>query len=326
MEVRQVVGENSRAEPVRIGCIAFCPWVNCTSVKAVHLVSSMSFWCLLSPITYRNLATTQNSSLAYCLTSMFASLKRGQGALRLRVPGAPSLRRPLLSSTAAAAVLPSKAIRRVARSAVRSLRPSASSRTMTREALILGLESLEATSPAFPPLEAVVGGLMKLLNTYETMVQNEDDRRRLYERIDAMQENLVIAWGDRDFSTCPISDAQVRALERLDISIQDILREASATTGVGRRDAVKRFILARKHKADISDLLRSLSDADDDFRRSVELDTSRRLTDVQSSITLSSESSSQQHAVLRTEIRNLHILLTRVLCTPLILGLFSRTI
>ncbi|KZV70779.1 hypothetical protein PENSPDRAFT_685210 [Peniophora sp. CONT] len=189
---------------------------------------------------------------------------------------------------------------------------------------MLSLESLEASSPAFPPLEAVVGGLMKLINTYETMVQNEVDRGRLYERIDAIQESLVIAWGDRDFSTCRISEAQVRALERLNVSVQHILREASVVAA-GRNGKLRRFILAGKHKTDISDLVRSLSDADDDFRRSIELDTSRRITDVQSSITLSSESSSQQHAVIRKELRNLHILISRIFITPLIFGLFARS-
>ena len=48
------------------------------------------------------------------------------------------------------------------------------------------------------------------------MTQNELDRQKLYENVDVIQENLVLAWGDMDPTTCPLSEVQLKALVSFD--------------------------------------------------------------------------------------------------------------
>lgn len=47
------------------------------------------------------------------------------------------------------------------------LKPDAESRIVARELVVLSLQSLKESSPALPPLESVLGGLLQLVNTYE---------------------------------------------------------------------------------------------------------------------------------------------------------------
>lgn len=48
------------------------------------------------------------------------------------------------------------------------------------------------------------------------MTQNEVDRRKLYERIDAIQDSLITAWGGIDSVSCPLSGTQLKALMLFD--------------------------------------------------------------------------------------------------------------
>ncbi|VDC03878.1 unnamed protein product [Peniophora sp. CBMAI 1063] len=173
--------------------------------------------------------------------------------------------------------------------------------TITREFVILSLESLKETSPAFPPLQGAIGGLLKLVNTYEMMTQNVPYRQRLYERIDKIQDDLIFAWKDFDIRTCSLSDLQVRALESFEISIQHILDDANAILNSGM-NPLRRFILAREHRSQLSDLVLRLANADDDFRRLIELDTNARITKMQLT---SSEESAIIHRKLH-DIQTLH--------------------
>ena len=45
------------------------------------------------------------------------------------------------------------------------------------------------------------------------MARNDDDRIKLYERIDIIQDALVTAWGSEDLRLRSFSEVQLRALE-----------------------------------------------------------------------------------------------------------------
>ncbi|VDB83259.1 unnamed protein product [Peniophora sp. CBMAI 1063] len=142
---------------------------------------------------------------------------------------------------------------------------------ITREALLLSLESLKESSSAFPPLESAVGGVLKLVNTYETMTQNQDDIRNFRVRVDTIQDSLVKVFGSDESYVRHLTTTQHQALEAFDRSIQRIVQDLDdlASTGEGR---FRRFVLARRHRSQFLELLARLSDADNDFRRSLELD------------------------------------------------------
>ncbi|KZV70778.1 hypothetical protein PENSPDRAFT_752303 [Peniophora sp. CONT] len=166
---------------------------------------------------------------------------------------------------------------------------------------MLSLQSLKESSTAFPPLQSVLGGLLQLLNTYDTMMQNAGDRQRLYDRIDAIQDSLIIAWGNDDSRLRPFTNTQLRALEAFGMSIQRILHEANSLSASGS-SPLRQFVLARRHKGQISGLLSSLTQADDDFRRCIQLDNSHRIVDVQLT-------AYEHHAATQTGLRTLQIMM-----------------
>ncbi|KZV70781.1 hypothetical protein PENSPDRAFT_685212 [Peniophora sp. CONT] len=182
---------------------------------------------------------------------------------------------------------------------------------------MLGLQSLKESSPVCPPLQSVVGGLLKLVETYEIMTQNKLDCQKLYERIDAIQDSLVVAWGDADPSFCRLSEAQLTAMMSFDKSIQCIISDVDSL--VARfKHPLRRFILASQNKAYVSDCLAKLSQAEDDFRRTIELDMSRLVTCMHKSIVTVSEQSFERHLVLCSELHTQRILLSTSL-----VGLFA---
>ncbi|KZV59583.1 hypothetical protein PENSPDRAFT_406302 [Peniophora sp. CONT] len=192
----------------------------------------------------------------------------------------------------------------------RRFKPSRASRTLTHELVILSLQSLKESSPIFPPLQSVVGGLLKLIDTYETMTQNEIDRQRLYGRVDTIQESLVVAWGDTTNSAvCPLSEVQVKALVAFDFSLQCLLNDA-IVLAAQRQGWLSRLVLARTHKTQIADFHAKLAQADDDFRRTLELDTNLQVTCVRESISSASKLYFEQNAFTHSELHSLRIMLS----------------
>ncbi|KZV68061.1 hypothetical protein PENSPDRAFT_687535 [Peniophora sp. CONT] len=179
--------------------------------------------------------------------------------------------------------------------------PNPATGAITREAVILSLESLKESSAAFPPLESTVGGILKLVKTYETMSRNKADLQKLYDRIDGIQDSLVDAYGSDVMHTYPLSATQLKALEAFDESIQSIVRDLDALAKRGK-SSWRRFVLARSQSSQISELLSSLSEADGDFRRSLELDTNRHVYKIQSEAVT-------HHSVVQDDLR---VLKTRV--------------
>ncbi|KZV68060.1 hypothetical protein PENSPDRAFT_754382 [Peniophora sp. CONT] len=158
------------------------------------------------------------------------------------------------------------------------------SRAVAREALMLGLETLRDSAPALPPLQGAAGGILKLISCYESMTRNKVDRQGLYDRVDAIRGNLESARRRVSSHTEPPSEkyrAAVLILEKFETCIQNILRDTDALV-TSSRGRVRRFVMARDHKSQISDLLSRLSEADDHFRRSLEVETNLQVTETHS--------------------------------------------
>ncbi|VDB84569.1 unnamed protein product [Peniophora sp. CBMAI 1063] len=179
---------------------------------------------------------------------------------------------------------------------------------------MLSLQSLKESSPICPPVQSVVGGLLKLVDTYEIAVQNETDRRRLYERVDAIQGSLEAAWGDTDIREFCLSEVQLAALETLNVNMQSLLGVASQLSLTRIRHwahrLALRFILARAHKDQITVLHTALAHMDDDFRRTLELDTNRRMNLVQKNINSVLSTSSTNHLALLSEFHRLQTIIS----------------
>ncbi|VDB83248.1 unnamed protein product [Peniophora sp. CBMAI 1063] len=171
--------------------------------------------------------------------------------------------------------------RRFARKALKPLRPGAPTRTLAANTLRISLETLKEASPAFPPLQGAVGGLLKLMSHYETMAQNTLDRQKLYDRIGVVKGSLEAACNilqncaeDADERRQVPLTASLKALAESIQAIIDVLPPAH------RQGRLKRFLLARDHRSQIMDLLARLSEVDDDFRRSLEIDTNGHVQSV----------------------------------------------
>lgn len=55
---------------------------------------------------------------------------------------------------------------------IRRLRPGSHTRTFSREALILSLETLKESTSVFPPLESAAGGVLKFITCHEVCWQS----------------------------------------------------------------------------------------------------------------------------------------------------------
>ncbi|VDB83258.1 unnamed protein product [Peniophora sp. CBMAI 1063] len=181
-------------------------------------------------------------------------------------------------------------------------------RAITRELVILSLESLKESSAVFPPLESTLGGVLKLMYTFETMLQNKSDRQTLYHRIDVIQDSLVDAWESRDAHSHGHSEVFLKALARLNRAVQCILQDLE-TLAMEGDSRWRRFILARKQKSQIAELLMRLSDADNNFRRSLELDTHRAVSIIRAS-------NAAHHVVVEESLHDLKKVVARLESGP----------
>ncbi|KZV70802.1 hypothetical protein PENSPDRAFT_434569 [Peniophora sp. CONT] len=147
------------------------------------------------------------------------------------------------------------------------------SRTLAWETLTRGLEVLKDATPFCPPVQSVAGGLLQLIYQCDAIAHNPAERRKLYACVNTIKDHLDVARRSLDRHPITESGQAVKAsVEAFDSVLQDVLRDAKAQAlgSQGRFKRFKRhaqvFILARFHKAQISDLLSRLFEADAHLR------------------------------------------------------------
>ncbi|VDC03706.1 unnamed protein product [Peniophora sp. CBMAI 1063] len=145
-------------------------------------------------------------------------------------------------------------------------------RSIVHEGAILGLETLKESASVFPPLESALGGLLKLVHTCE----NANDCQELHERIRKIEQDLH-SWAARAQDAPAHSGELATALQTFHTSLEYIMRDVETLLIQQSKRKWWRFLLARKHKLRIDNLLSRLSIADEDFQRCLGVQSSRQI-------------------------------------------------
>ncbi|KZV73365.1 hypothetical protein PENSPDRAFT_750114 [Peniophora sp. CONT] len=150
--------------------------------------------------------------------------------------------------------------------------------TIAKDALLLSLDALSQSADAFPPLKSVVGALLFIATQVEMVSSNKAQAHEIYAEIDRFAASLVRAVPDVTVLSLTAQGA-IRALA------EDVLAVRKDMEGIERQRLLKRFIRAKRHSAQLQDLLKQLNQADAFFTRtmltSMDAHNTRILTCVQ---------------------------------------------
>ncbi|KZV70138.1 hypothetical protein PENSPDRAFT_752825 [Peniophora sp. CONT] len=148
-----------------------------------------------------------------------------------------------------------------------SLSPSRSrtrSRELAKETLLLGLQGLLASADAFPPLKSAVGGLLFFVDQIELASDNKTQVLNIYANISTIASSLARAIPDGT----ELSRAHEAALSALTSEIQLL---CTSLEGIAheRKRPIKRFICAKRHRAQLEEIGQRLNNGDASFMRTM---------------------------------------------------------
>ncbi|VDB96252.1 unnamed protein product [Peniophora sp. CBMAI 1063] len=144
---------------------------------------------------------------------------------------------------------------------------------MLRDTLVLGLQALAESADVFPPLKSAVCGLLFLSKQIELVTSNKSQIQAVYARIDGFAASLTRAIPDAT-ALSPEDEAAIHALAK------DVENVCADVRAIASHPSSLRFIRARQHSGDISELMAKLDRANESFTRTIMTSTKMDCTKI----------------------------------------------
>ncbi|KZV59194.1 hypothetical protein PENSPDRAFT_695350, partial [Peniophora sp. CONT] len=135
---------------------------------------------------------------------------------------------------------------------------------IARDTLLFVLEGIVQSSDAFPPLKSAASGLLFFATSAEIASSNKKQVRDIYKRIDGLASSLKRG-ATRDGM---ISPAHQDAIETLAEDIAALNKELEHIVAE-RQSRFKRFFGARRHRAELQDVVWQLDNARTNYTTAV---------------------------------------------------------
>ncbi|KZV68414.1 hypothetical protein PENSPDRAFT_18116 [Peniophora sp. CONT] len=136
--------------------------------------------------------------------------------------------------------------------------------TITKDALLFVLEAIVQSSDAFSPLKSAASGLLYFATYADMASANKKQIRDIYKRVDALASTLKRSAADGS----PLSPAHQDAIHALAKDIVD-LNEDLKEIVAERKSRFKRYFSAKRHRAELQDVVTQLETARADYTTAV---------------------------------------------------------
>ncbi|KZV68432.1 hypothetical protein PENSPDRAFT_687290 [Peniophora sp. CONT] len=134
----------------------------------------------------------------------------------------------------------------------------------TKDTLLLVLEGIVQSSDAFPPLKSAASGLLFFATSAEMASSNKKQVRDIYKNIDGLAASLKRGATNDGM----ISPAHQDVIETLGGDITALTEELEHIIGE-RRSRFKRFFSAKRHRAELQDIIWQLDNMRSNYTTAV---------------------------------------------------------